>query len=161
PPRATTMDECDRPAVEAHRDYLMLLARLHLRRAPIAKLEASDVVQQTLLEAHRTRHQFRGNTGAERAGWLRKMLAWHLTDAAAAAGGRKRNAALGQSLEVVLRDSSARLGAWLAADGSTPSQRAERDEEADRLPGLLGQLKESQREALILRHYEGCAIDEI
>ena len=68
-------------ALERFRHYLLLLARLQLGRQAQGKLEPSDVVQQTLLEAHRKREQFRGTTDAERAAWLRQMLAFNLADA--------------------------------------------------------------------------------
>ena len=40
-----------------------------------AKLDASDIVQQTILHAHERRAQFRGQTEAEWLGWLRAILA--------------------------------------------------------------------------------------
>ena len=60
-----------KPVVEAHADYLRLLARLHLAPQPRRKLDPSDVVQQALLQAHAKRGQFRGQTADEWAGWLR------------------------------------------------------------------------------------------
>ena len=76
----------DGPVVEQFRDYLLMLARMQLGPASRNKVEASDVVQQTLLEAHRKRDQFRGSCEAEMAGWLRQLLAFNLADAARAAG---------------------------------------------------------------------------
>src|SRR5690242_20337141 len=52
-------------ALERFRHYLLLLARLHLGDRARSKLDASDVVQETLLEAHRKRSQFRGRSEAE------------------------------------------------------------------------------------------------
>src|SRR5262245_54156014 len=80
-------------AVEAFREYLLLLARLQLGDRARARVEASDVVQQTLLEAHRRRGQFRGRTAGEMAAWLRRMLACNLADALRALTREKRDVA--------------------------------------------------------------------
>src|SRR5438309_10795938 len=103
-------------AVEQFRKYLLLLAHAHLGRQLSHKLEASDVVQQTLLDAHRQRQQFRGRTAGEMAAWLRRMLACNLADALRALSRGKRNVARERSLETELEQSSARVQAWLAAE---------------------------------------------
>ena len=60
-------DESDGLELDKFREYLLLLARLQLGEALRGKLDASDVVQQTLLDAHRQRQQFRGQAPAEMA----------------------------------------------------------------------------------------------
>jgi RNA polymerase sigma-70 factor, ECF subfamily len=97
-------------------EYLLLLARLQLGNQLRRKLDASDVVQQTLLEAYRNKAKFRGQGKAEMAAWLRKMLACNLTDAIRALGRAKRDVARERSLEAALEQSSTRLAAWLAAE---------------------------------------------
>src|SRR5437016_14458881 len=56
------------------RDYLCLTARARVESWLRAKADASDLVQQTLLEAHRGFDQFHGATEAEFLGWLRRIL---------------------------------------------------------------------------------------
>src|SRR5262245_32554685 len=147
--------------LERFRSYLHLLARLQLGGRLPARLDPSDLVQQTLLEAHRQRDRFRGTTDAERAAWLRQILAHNLADALRALHRDRRDGGPEVPLEAALSESSADLAGWLAAGQSSPSQRAVRHEEAVRLAEALAQLPEAQREALVLQHWHGLTLAEI
>jgi RNA polymerase sigma-70 factor (ECF subfamily) len=146
-------------ALECYRDYLLFLARSQLDRGLQAKLDPSDVVQQTLLKAHQHRDQFRGRSEAELAAWLRSILARHLVDVvrklAPGNGGPER------SLEAALERSSARLESWLAAEDTPPPRKAERQEQLLGMAASLAGLPDGQRTALELRYLRGLAVDEI
>jgi RNA polymerase sigma-70 factor (ECF subfamily) len=146
---------------ERFREYLLLLARRHLGNAPRGRLDPSDVVQETLLEAHRKRDQFRGHTEGEMGAYLRKMLAFGLADAHRAGRRAKRDVARERSLEGELDRSSANLGSVLIADTSSPSAKVERHERAVHLADALALLPEDQREAVVLRHYENLPLADI
>jgi RNA polymerase sigma-70 factor (ECF subfamily) len=150
--------EDDGLAVEQFRTYLLLLARARLRGLADARIDASDLVQQTLLDAYRQRRQFRGNSPSEMAAWLRRMLACNLADALRALHRGKRDVGRERSLEAELAESSARLGAWLAAEQSSPSQRVTDQERALQLADALAALPDMQREALVLRYWQGCSL---
>jgi RNA polymerase sigma-70 factor (ECF subfamily) len=151
----------NRQSLERFRSYLLLLARRQLRGGASARNDASDLVQQTLLEAHRQGEQFRGSTDAERAAWLRQILAHNLADADRALHRDKRDVNRERSLEAALSNSSADLARFLAADQSSPSQQVNRQEEAIRLADALAQLPEAQREALVLQNWHGLTIAQI
>jgi RNA polymerase sigma-70 factor (ECF subfamily) len=144
--------------LERFRHYLLLLARLHLGGRLQAKLDPSDVVQETLLEAYRKQAQFRGTSDAELAGWLRQALAHCIADALRAFGRAKRDLALEHSLEAALDESSARLAAVLAADQSSPSQRAAHQEQLVRLAEALAELPDDQRQAVEMKHLQGYSV---
>jgi RNA polymerase sigma-70 factor (ECF subfamily) len=146
--------------LEDQRDYLCLLARLQLHPRLRSKLDPSDVVQQVLLKAHRARDQLRGQTEAERAAWLRRILATTLVDAARQLGG-KRDVGREQSLEASLQQSSARLEALLGSASSSPSGQAMRHEEMAQLAQALAQLPEDQRSAIELHHLHGQSVREV
>jgi RNA polymerase sigma-70 factor (ECF subfamily) len=145
-------------ALERFRHYLLLLARLHLGGRLQAKLDPSDVVQQTLLEAHRKQAQFRGTSDAELAGWLRQALAHCIADALRAFGRARRDVAQERSLEAALEESSARLGAFLAADQSSPSQLAAKGEQLLQLAEALAELPDDQRQAIEMKHLQACSV---
>ena len=151
----------DSLAPERFRTYLRMLAELQLGRGAGAMIEPSDIVQQTLLDAHRDRAQFRGRTEAEMAAWLRRLLSCNLVDAARARGRAKRDVGRERSLQAAIDASSARLESWLAAEQSSPSERAERNETILRLVDALALLPEANRQALMMRHCQGLPLAEI
>lgn len=146
---------------EHFRSYLILLARMQLGRKLQSKLDASDVVQQTLLEAHRDQAQCRGRTVSEQAAWLRQVLARNLANVVRDLSRAKRDVQRERSLQAALDESASNLEAWLAAEQSSPSQKLERQERAVQLVAAMEDLPEAQREAVVLRHFHGCSLAEI
>ena len=61
--------------IDHFRTYLNLMARMQLDRRLQRKLDSSDIVQQTMLQAHRAQNNFRGSSDKQMAAWLRQILA--------------------------------------------------------------------------------------
>lgn len=157
----TTDDRPEADDLERHREELRLLARLHLSPRLRGKVDPSDVVQQALLQAHQARGQFRGATDAERAAWLRRILANVLADTLRTFGFAKRDLAVERSLEAALHESSARLGDLLRPEPSSPSAGAVRTEELLRLARALDTLPEDQRRVVEMHHLQGLNVPEV
>jgi RNA polymerase sigma-70 factor (ECF subfamily) len=149
------------PTLERFRAYLRLLARMQMGPRLQGKLDPSDLVQQTLLQALQALDGFRGRSDAELAAWLRQILAHKLTNAARELGRAKRDVGRECSLEAALEQSSARLEAWLVAEQSSPSQQAQRKEQVLRMAEALASLPEAQREALTLHYLQSWSLDDI
>lgn len=154
----TRDDLDDSHPLEAYREYLRLLAGVQIGPELRGRVDPSDVVQQTLLAAHRHRHAFRGASVAEFKGWLRAILANGLALELRKLG--RHEDRLGTRLEAELEASSLRLEMWLVEERSSPSERAERAEELLRLADAMARLPEDQRTALELRHLQGLSVPE-
>ncbi len=147
--------------LERFRHYLALLAGLQVDPKLQAKVDLSGVVQQTLLEAYQSRDRLAGWNEAQQAAWLRRALANNLKDELRKWRTEARQVGREQSLQAALDQSSSRLVAWLAAQQSSPSQRAQRQEQAVRLADALARLPPAQRDALVLQHWHGWSLAQI
>jgi RNA polymerase sigma-70 factor (ECF subfamily) len=139
-----------------------MLARLQIGRRLQGKMDASDLVQETFLEAHRDFGQFRGSTEQELASWLRRILAWNVANLLQRyCGARRRDVRLERELADELDQSSRVADLGLLAKGSSPSHQAARREQAVLLADALEQLSADYREVLILRHLEELSFPEV
>ena len=155
------VDARDGPPWERYRSYLELLVRLQLDRRWQGKLDPSGVVQQTLLEAYQALQLLAGLPAERLTAWLRRALGNNLADELRKLQADKRGAARARSLEDALSDSSARLEAWLVAEQSSPSQRAQRGEDLVRLASALEELPAEQRRAVERHHLQGAPLTAI
>lgn len=151
----------DARVLEPYRDYLHLLARVGIDPRLRSRVDPSDVVQQTMLQAVKAQGQFRGLVEEQRGAWLRQILARNLAMAARDHGREKRDVTRERSIRQALDDSSARLEAWLASNESSPSVRAARNEQSLRLARALASLPDAQREALTLHFLQGLSLLEV
>ncbi len=151
------------PLLQNYRGYLNLLARLKLDEELQSKLDPSDVVQDTFLDAHRDFHKFRGTTEAELMQWLRRILAFNIADQLRRyRGAQKRDVRLERTFAHDLDRSSIALGEVVpVADDTTPSERASRREEAALVADALEQLPADYRDVLLLRHLKGLSFPEV
>ena len=154
-PETSQCDSSEIAELGRFRPYLLVLARLEFDGVLQAKLDASDVVQQTLLEAHQSLAQFRGRSQAEMAAWLRQILARNLVDEVRRFQRKKRSITSEASLQAALDESSMRLERWLAIEEGTPSDLAIANEQLVRLGAALLALPDDQRRAVELHHLQG------
>ena len=152
-------------ALELNRTYLTLLARtqfdLHLQ----GRVDASDVVQETFLDACRDFDHFRGSSPGEWVAWLRKILIYNLARVVQRqVVAKKRSARREVSLDQHVADmerSSGRIETALVGRWSSPSSHAQRSERAARVVGQLARLSADYREVLVLRNLEGLSFSEV
>ncbi len=151
------------PLLEVYRNYLTLLARLRLGRRLRAKLDSSDLIQETFAEALRDFGQFQGTTEEELVAWLRRILAHNVANHVRHYRTGRRNVRLERQLANELDQSSRALslGKLPAARGSSPSQQAARREQAVLLADALERLPPDYREVILLRHVEGMKFPDI
>ena len=147
--------------VAQYEPYLRMLARTRMRRAYQAKMGASDVVQQAMLQAVQAFEQFRGQTEEEFMAWLRQILARHLCHVDRDLHRDKRDIRREHSMEQQLAASSMRIRNLLAGDGPTPSQNVLLGEHVMRLSQAIDRLPESQGEAIRLHYIEGLKLSEV
>ncbi len=147
--------------LELYRNYLRLLARLQIGRRLQGKVDASDLVQETFLKAHRHFAGFRGRSERDMLAWLRQILNLTLVNLVRRFyGTQRRDVRLERDLEAQLQQPSSALDRGLFARGASPSQQAARREQVVLLADALVALPPDYREVIILRHLEGLSSAE-
>lgn len=139
--------------LEAYRAYLRVMAQRHLDGKLGARLDASDIVQQTCLSAHRNFDRFDGTNEGDFLAWLRQIHEQNLRN--------QLRDHIAVEKRAVGRESSNEKLAGTPALCSSPSRRVMQGEEAVKLARGLDLLPADQREAVRLRHLEGWPIAEI
>jgi RNA polymerase sigma-70 factor (ECF subfamily) len=146
-----------------HRDRLRRMVAVRLDRRLAARVDPSDVVQETLAEAARNLSDYLRERPLPFYPWLRR-LAWerlvklhrrHVKT-------RMRSVTREDPAALGLPDESAReLVGRLAGSGSSPSSHLGRAEELARVQATLALLTEREREVLVMRYLEQLSTCEI
>ena len=146
--------------LEACRQYLLMIANQELPIELRQKVGASDVVQETFLEAQRDLPELLGDDEEQLLNWLRRVLLNNIANVRRhyqQTG--KRDMAREVSLE---RDPSGTgICARLPARDHTPSSVVAHDEEAQLLEQALRKLPQHLRQVIVLRHRENYSFPEI
>ncbi len=147
--------------LEQYRSYLQLLADLQLNPRLRVKEGASDIVQQTMMDAHRDFADFRGKTELELRAWLKMILTNKLLTVARRFATHKRAAGREVTLQDRVDESSAKLHRQLAADQTSPSMKVMKQERAEQLAAALLILLDDERAAVVLKHYHNWSVEEV
>ncbi|MEZ6056759.1 MAG: sigma-70 family RNA polymerase sigma factor [Planctomycetaceae bacterium] len=145
------------------RNYVEVLARAQVESWMQAKVDASDLVQQTLMEAHRGFDDFAGHSEGEWLAWLRQILTHNTQDVIRRyrrAG--KRQVHREQSLDV---HSTGLSGSFRIdpqdVQSETPSQLLAQKEREIELADAIAQLTPDHQEVIILRNLQRLPFDEV
>jgi RNA polymerase sigma-70 factor (ECF subfamily) len=142
-------------ALQACRPYLLEIARAEADAALRAKGGASDLVQETFLDAARAFPRFRGDSGAALRAWLRRLLLHRVAKHGRRfRSTRKRCVRRETPLESLAADGA-------GADPHTPSEGASADEQLQRLHRALERLPADYRRVVHLRYLEGQTFEQI
>ena len=148
--------------LESYRSYMRLLARIEIGRRLQGKVDASDVVQETFLEAHNHFQNFQGNAEGQLIQWLRAILAGTLANVVRRyLGTQARDLRLERDLAADLDQSSCALGKFLVDPHSSPSEQAQRSEQTLLVAEAISSLPEDYQTVLMLRHMEGFTFPQV
>lgn len=156
----------DREAVgallERYRNYLGSVAQRRVGSLLNRRMGVSDLVQQTMIEAHQNFRLFAGEQQDELLGWLRRILHCNITNAIRDhLYTKKRTLALEQSLDSDPVNNQTLTKEAARSSIGTPSLQASQIEESLRLLDQLELLPSDQATAVRMRYLECRSILEI
>jgi RNA polymerase sigma-70 factor, ECF subfamily len=131
------------------RTYLLIIANQRLDAGLRGKMDASDVVQQSLMDAHKGFDEFRGQSEGEIKAWVCKLVIHNLVDA-----GRRFRLSQKRSIS---KETSWSMENELTAikDETSPSTLLRQRETDDEMARAVSQLPQRSQQLLELRHRLG------
>ncbi len=148
--------------LEQYRPLLSLqLRRMHVGPRLNRRFDSSDIVQETMLQAHLQWQQFHGTTEEEFLRWLQRILKNKLIDRIRMERSEKRDPAREEYLNEAVEHSLTWVERQLSDPNTSPSQQAMRRETLLRLAAVVEQLPSDQREVFVQRDLMDCPIAEI
>lgn len=152
---------CRERLFDACRSYVGIVARAQVESWLRTKVDASDLVQETLLEAYRDFDRFQGCTEQEWLGWLRRILSHNAADFVRRYRGTDKRQARREVPFADPGDSQARGAPEPAAVDPTPSQEFVKLEAELRLAAALAQLSDDYQEVIALRNLQRLPFEEV
>lgn len=154
PARDQLFEEC--------RAYVGVVARAQVESWLRAKVDASDLIQQTMLEAHRALGEFQGTTEAEWLAWLKRILSHNAADFVRRyRGTAKRQARREVPLQTGTGDQSDGFFRDPADPGESPSQAFLKKEQELAVAQAMALLPDDYREVIMLRNLQRLPFDEV
>jgi len=149
--------------IDRYRERLKRMVSLRLDRRLQGRVDASDIVQETLIDASRRLTDYARDPRLEFFPWLRSLAAERLIDIHRQhLGAQKRNAAQEVSLyrRPMPEASSVSIARQLLGKMSSPSQAVARAEMQLTVQNVLNSMDPIDREILILRNFEELSTSE-
>ncbi len=142
------------------RNYVSIAARAEMASWLKSKVDASDLVQQTFLEAHRGLANFRGTTEGEWLCWLKQILVHNAADFVRRYHGVEKRSA-GREVSLASSEESGRNAPQLSDGGPSPSQLVMQKELQLQVADAVARLPEDYQEVVILRNLQQLPFDEV
>jgi RNA polymerase sigma-70 factor (ECF subfamily) len=146
--------------LEAYRGYLLRIAREKIDPGLRAKEDASDLVQETFLEAQRDLPRFHGSSAGQLRAWLRQLLLNNIANLVRRYRGTDKRQ-INREVALEPGSGSGTPGGHLPAPMPSPSADLVLAERSQALARALRRLPEEYRQVLEWRYQEGLAFEEI
>jgi RNA polymerase sigma-70 factor (ECF subfamily) len=142
--------------MDRHRDALRRLVALRMDRRMAGRVDASDIVQDVLVEASQRLADYLRDPQMPFHLWLRSIARDRMIDLHRRHRAQRRDVAREQPMAAAASPdrSSFNLAAQLRDEGLTPAAAVIKEELERRFWGAIDELEESDREIILMRHAE-------
>ncbi|MBX3420942.1 MAG: sigma-70 family RNA polymerase sigma factor [Pirellulaceae bacterium] len=152
---------CESWSIGPLRPWLHELAQRELPVALRGRVDASDIVQQAMLDAWRGSTGFRGTSQAERLAWLRMIVRRAVLQQIRRSYGTLKRDQRCEHLQTDLDLTDSRIAQLASGSTASPAEQVAANEDALQLAAAIKQLTPQQQLLIRLRHFEQLSHDQI